>query len=464
MKLDTIIKNGTLVAADQSVAADIGIMGEQIAVIARDLSEDVDRETKVIDASERYVIPAGVDVHVHLALPFCGTVSSDDYDSGTRAAALGGITTVIDFAIPYAGESLHDAVSNWKGKAAGNACVDYSFHVAITDWVRHQHEMADIVSGGLPTFKQFMIYEKEGWQADDAAMFGALSRCRELGSMLLVHAESSRVLDMLIEQHHNPELMQKYGARLHHMTRPNFIEAEAVERAIHWASVTGGKLFIVHLSTAEGASLIRSAKSRGLDVHGETCIQYLVLDDSVFDRPDGHLFGCCPQIKSKADQAALWSALSDGTLNNISTDTCTFTRAQKAMWEGDFTKIPMGLPGLETMLPLTWSMGPQHFDSLNCIVDKCCTSPAKMMGLYPRKGSLAVGTDADVTIIDPNRVTRVDHGGMATNADWNPYQGMELSGFAEHTFCRGRHIVDQYRFVGENGYGRFLAREPVFLV
>jgi dihydropyrimidinase len=370
------------------------------------------------------------------------------------------VTTVIDFAIPYGEESLADAFANWSAKAGPKACVDYAFHMAITNWDRHGPEMAAMVAKGCPTFKEFMIYASEGWQSDDRAIFNTLERCKDLGAMLLVHAESSRVLDELIARHHTPEEMNRLGARLHAITRPNFIEAEAIQRAITWAEVTGGRLYIVHMSTREGAELVKAARARGVDVYAETCAQYLVLDDSAFDRPDGHLFACCPQIKKKEDQERLWQGLRDGEVSVVSTDTCTFTRAQKARWEGDWTRIPMGMPGLETLLPIVYTHGVLEGRlTLPEFVAKCCTNPAKLMGLFPRKGIIAVGSDADLAIIDPEKRIEVDCATMETNADWSPYQGWSLAGFAETTISRGRKIVENYQFVGESGWGRWLPRE-----
>lgn len=472
MTFDTIIAGGTVVTADGMQQVDVGISGEQVAAVRKGLAprKDVKKRATggnsgqgphVIDATGCYVLPGGVDVHVHLELPFCGTVSSDDYDSGTRAAARGGVTTVIDFAIPYGEETLAQAVENWMNRARNKACVDYSFHVAVTKWNRHKHEMKEMVERGLPTFKQFMIYEREGWQADDAAIFGALEQCRELGAMLLIHAESSRVLDELIARRHNEEDMRKFGARLHAITRPNYIEAEAIQRAVTWAGATGGKLYIVHMSTADGTDLIHDARRRGLkNVWAETCAQYLVLDDSLFGRPDGHLYACCPQIKKKRDQQRLWSGLKSGDVCVVSTDTCTFTREQKAMWGGDFTRIPMGLPGLETLIPIVYTHGVlKKRLTIRQLVEKCCTNPAKLMGLYPRKGTIARGSDADLAIIHPSRKIKVDPTQMATNADWSPYEGWPLAGFARTTLCRGQVIVDDYKFVGRNGYGQFLPRK-----
>jgi dihydropyrimidinase len=463
MPYDLIIANGTVVRADGQEQADVAIQGEKIAAVNKGLAKNA-AGAKVVDAAGKYVIPGALDVHVHLELPFCGTVSSDDWNTGTRAAARGGVTTVIDFAIPYGQESLEDAFNNWRERSK-KACIDYCYHIAITNWDRHGPEMEKMVKKGCPTFKEFMIYASEGWQADDRTIYNTLERAKQLGAMLLVHAESSRVLDELIARHHNPEEMKKHGATLHAITRPNFIEAEAIQRAIMWAEVTGGRLYIVHMSTGEGADIVKAARARGVDVYAETCVQYLVLDDSVFARPDGHLFACCPQVKKPKDIERLWKGVNDGEVCVISTDTCTFTKEQKARWEGDWTKIPMGLPGLETLVPLVYTQGVLGKRMpLTKFVEKCCTNPAKIMGLFPQKGTLAAGSDADIAILDPEKKFTVDHATMDGGADWNPYQGMSLAGFAQHTFSRGKQIVQDYKFVGENGWGRWLPREKAGMI
>lgn len=457
MTFDTIIRGGNVVTPTGTLSADVGITGETIAAIGPDLVASTN--TKVIDATGHHVIPGVLDVHVHLELPFCGTVSADDYRSGTRAGARGGVTTLIDFAIPYAGESLADAADNWMKRAEGKALIDYTFHICITRWTEHQDQIKGMVDRGFTTFKEFMIYESEGWQSDDRAMFGTLEKMREYGTMLLVHAESARVLDELIARHHTPELMQQYGARLHAMTRPNFIEAEAIQRAVTWSEVTGGQLYIVHMSTAEGTDIIQRAQARGVPVLAETCAQYLVLHDDVFGREDGHLFACCPQLKKPADSARLWQGLQDGTVSVISTDTCTFNREQKAMWEGDWTKIPMGMPGLETLLPVSYTHGVLGTKlTLEELCLKLSTNPARIMGLYPRKGAIAVGSDADIAIIHPTSTRTVSPDTMETNADWSPFEGWELAGFARTTLSRGEVIVDNYAVVGREGRGKWLPR------
>ena len=456
MQFDRIIRGGNVVTPAGSFTGDIGIRGEKIAALGEELDTD---GAEVIDARGHHVIPGVLDVHVHLELPFCGTTSSDDYRTGTRAGARGGVTTLIDFAIPYAGDSLSDAADNWMKKAEGKALIDYTFHICITRWNEHRDQIEGMVKRGFTTFKEFMIYESEGWQSDDRALFGTLEKMREYGAMLLVHCESSRVLDELIARHHTPELMRELGARLHAITRPNFVESEAIQRVITWSEATGGQLYIVHMSTAEGTEIVKAAQARGVPVIAETCVQYLVLDDSVFGRKDGHLFACCPQLKTPQDSARLWKGLKNGEVSVISTDTCTFTREQKAMWEGDWTKIPMGMPGLETLLPLTYTYGVLEGRlTLEEMVQKLSTNPARIMGLSPRKGAIQIGADADIAIIHPDRRHVVEPAMMETNADWSPFDGWKLAGFARTTLSRGEVIVDDYKVVGKPGRGKWLPR------
>jgi dihydropyrimidinase len=463
MSFDKVIQGGRVVTPGGVFEADIGIRDERIAAIGEGLAT-AQSEVQVIDAAGHYVLPGVVDVHVHLELPFCGTVSSDDYRSGTRAAARGGVTTLMDFAIPYAGESLGQAVDTWHQKAEGKALIDYAFHICVTRWHEHRHQLKEMVERGIPTFKEFMIYESEGWQSDDRAMYCTLEELRDLGGMLMVHAESSRVLDELIERFHTPQQIAEHGARLHTMTRPGFIESEAIQRALTWSEVTGGPLYVVHMSTGAGADLVKQAQERGAPVLSETCPQYLVLDDSVFSREDGHLYASCPQVKKPEDSARLWQGLAHGEVAVVATDTCSFTREQKGMWEGDWTKIPMGLPGLETLLPLVYTHGVLAGRlSLETMVSRLCTDPARIMGLYPRKGVIQVGSDADLAIIHPDSKLAVRHQEMETNTDWSPYQGWDLAGFARTTISRGEVIVDSYQVVGTEGRGRWLPRSSAGL-
>jgi dihydropyrimidinase len=459
MAYDKIITGGTVVTPDGEQTVDVAIAGEKIVAIAAGLAADP-AGAEVIDASGHIVFPGVLDVHVHLELPFCGTVSADDYRSGTRAAARGGVTTLIDFAIPYGDDTLHDAVDNWRAKAEGKALIDYAFHVCINNWDKQQSEVGPLIDEGIPTFKEFMIYESQGWMSDDRTIFNTLERMRDLGGMLMVHAESARVLDELISRYHTPEQMKAQGAHLHTLSRPDFIEAEAIQRAITWSEITGGPLFVVHMSTGKGADLVRDAQQRGVKVLAETCAQYLSLDDSVFAGKDGHLYATCPQVKTAADSARLWQGLKTGEISNISTDTCTFSREQKAMWDGDFTKIPMGMPGLETLLPVCYTDGVLGGRlSLVELANVLAGNPADVMGLAPRKGAITVGADADLAIFHPDSTLTVDPAQMETNCDWNPYGGRKLAGFSRTTLSRGEIVVDDYKVVGNEGRGQWLSRK-----
>ncbi len=459
MKFDTIIKGGTVVTASDTFVADVGILGETIAAIGNGLSSDA--PCRKIEASGKYVMPGGIDVHVHLQLPFCGTISADDFVTGTRAAARGGVTTVIDFAIQDRDKGLMAGIEARMTEAEGKVCVDYSLHSIVVKWDEAtRREMDKVIEFGIPTFKMFMIYEKEGWQSDDAALWSGLAATAENGARICVHAESEKVMSLLINRYLREK--EKYGAYAHVLSRPNFVEEEAVQRAIKWAEVTGGRLYVVHMSTGGAADLVRDARRKGTNVHAETCPQYLLLDDEVFKDPErGHLYATCPQIKKKGDSERLWQAITHGELALVATDTCTFDTKQKAMWEGDFTKIPFGLPGVETLLPAVYTAGvlEKRF-GVNHFVSLVSTNPAKLMGLYPQKGTLVVGSDADVIVLDPERKKKIDWQELATNCDWSPYQGMKLAGFPETTLSRGNIVVADGAFVGTEGHGRFVKRQP----
>lgn len=463
MQFDSIVRGGTVVTPMGRTKCDIGIRGEKIAAIADKLACP---GANVINARGHLVLPGVIDVHVHLDLPLGPNAStSDDFRTGTRAGARGGVTTLIDFATPHPKrngkyESLAECVDHWHAKAEGKALIDYAFHVCITKWEQHKSEVAAMIREGFPTFKEYMIYAERGMQSGDRDLFCTLEAMRDLGGMLMVHAENSPVLAELIERFHTPTLMKKYGARLHTMTRPHFIEAEAIQRAVMWSDATGGPLYIVHMSTGWGADIVRDAQANGVPILAETCTQYLVLDDSVFGRKNGHLYASQPQLKRPHDQERLWQGLRDGEVSIVSTDTCSFTRKQKNAWKGDWTKLYMGMPGLETLLPVLYTRGVlDKRITLEQMVEKLAASPAKIMGMYPQKGAIAIGSDADLAIIHPKNKTRVDSKIMETNCDWNPYEGWELAGFARTTLSRGEVIVDDYKVAGAEGRGRFIPRK-----
>ena len=456
--MDLIIKNGTVVNADKAVKADVGIEKGRIARVAPSLSSPA---AEVLDAKGMLVIPGGIDMHVHLNLFFCGTYS-ENWGSATAAAACGGVTTIIDYAIQAKGATLKEAVESRMQDAEGKVCIDYSLHGGITDWnERTRREMDYFTKNGIPSFKMFMIYRSQGWMADDGILFSALEETKKNGALIMLHAESAFVLDLLVERYHTPEMMKKYGAYCHALSRPCFTEYEAVQRAATWAKVTGGRVYIVHVSAGETAGILARAKADGVKIWAETCPQYLLLTDAVFKRKDGHLFATCPQIKQKHDAEGLLKGLRSGALEVLATDTCAFTTEQKAMWNGDFTKIPYGLPGVETLLPtmFTFLVKKNRF-SLEKFVSLTSTNPAKIFGLYPRKGAIRSGSDADLVILDPKKKVVIDAKSLASACDWTPFQGMELTGYPHLTILRGNVIARDGKFVGIRGSGRFVPRSP----
>jgi dihydropyrimidinase len=459
MQLDLVVQNGTIVTTTETIQADVGVKDGKIVAVNSKLKPTAD--TQIVDAKGKYVFPGAIDVHVHFQLPFGGTISADDFENGTKAAAMGGVTTVIDFAIQEKGHSIMEAVEARRKEADGRVCVDYGLHAAITDWnPQTQAEIKEIIEYGIPTFKMFMIYKEQGWMADDGMLFQALEETQKYGGMIGVHAESVDILNMLIERYAQEK--EKWGAYAHTLSRPDFTESEAVQRAIKWAEVTGGRLYIVHMSAGESAQYVRDARERGIHVYAETCPQYLLLDDSVFKGENGHLYATCPQIKKKKDSSRLWQGLINGEIQVVATDTCTFDTKQKAMWKGDFRKIPFGLPGVETMFPLLYTegVGKDRF-SLNHLVKLVSTNPAKIFGMYPKKGSINPGSDADLVVFDPNKKVTLHATDLQTNCDWSPFEDWKLTGYPQTTISRGKVVVSDGEFIGDCGHGQFLKRQAV---
>ncbi len=459
MNVDLVVQNGTIVTSDTTLRADIGIAGEQITVIKKNLRPS--SETQVVDAKGMFVFPGAIDAHVHFQLPIGGTISVDDFENGTKAAAMGGVTTVIDFATQEKGRSIQEAVEARRKEADGNVCIDYGLHAGITDWNdATRGEIQQIIINGIPSFKMFMIYRERGLMADDGMLFQGLEETKKHGGMISVHAESAFILDMLIERY--AKEMKTLGAYAHALSRPAYTESEAVHRAIKWAEATGGRLYIVHMSAGESVQYVHDARARGIDVYAETCPQYLLLDDSVFKQENGHYYASCPQVKKKTDNERLWQGLETGDVQVVATDTCTLNTQQKDTWGGDFRKIPYGLPGVETMLPLMYTegVGKQHF-SINHLIALISTNPAKIFGMYPQKGTIAPGSDADIVVFDPNKKVTLHANDLQTKCDWSPYENWSLKGYPNTTISRGKIIVSGGKFIGECGHGQFLKRKPV---
>ena len=456
--MKVLIKGGKVATSSSVFLSDVLIANGKVAAIGKNLK--VAGSVDTIDARGKLVMPGALDVHNHFQLPFCGTVSKDDFENGTKAAAVGGVTTVIDFAFQVKGKRVMDAVKARMKEADGRVCIDYSLHAGITDWnEKTEAELTKIVAFGIPTFKMFMVYKSEGWMADDAALYGALAATKKLGGMVGVHAENVYLIDYFIERLRKSKNQSAYT---HALSRPDFTESEAISRAIAMAEAASGRLYIFHMSTGAGADAVRSGKERGVKVWAETCPQYLLLTDEKFKGRDGHLYATCPPIRSKADNQRLWKGLVDGSVEVMATDTCTFDRKQKAMWKGDFTKIPYGMPGVETLFPIMFTTGyKKRRFSLPHLIKLVSTNPAKLFGLYPAKGDILIGGDADLIVVDPNRKRKITWKKLQTNCDFSPFEGMDAFGFPDYTFSRGRLVATKGKFVGDVGAGSFVKRKPV---
>jgi dihydropyrimidinase len=454
--MTTLIKNGTVVTATDLYAGDVLIEGERIATIGSSLTMTADR---VIDALGKYVLPGGIDVHTHLDMPFGGTTSADDFESGTIAAAHGGTTSIVDFAIQYKGQRLHDAWETWMKKADGKAAVDYGFHMIITDLTDQvEEEMDALVRQGVTSFKLFMAYPGV-FMLDDASIFRALLRSGKNGGTICMHAENGGVIDVLVKR---ALADGKTAPKYHALTRPARAEAEATHRAIALAEIADVPIYIVHLSAPEALEMVAEARDRGLPAYAETCPQYLFLSYDNYEQAgfDGAKYVMSPPLRPKAAQDRLWNGLAGNDLQVISTDHCPFCmKEQKVLGKEDFSKIPNGAPGIETRMSLVFDGGVRSGRiSLNRFVELTSTSPAKLFGLFPRKGTIAPGSDADIVIFDPKRTTRLSVASLHMKVDYNPYEGREVTGVPETVLSRGRVIIDQGKFVGRAGDGAFIKR------
>ncbi len=458
MRFDTVIRNGTVVTASDTYAADVGIAGDKITAIAQSLP--VENAGKVIDAAGYLVLPGGIDVHTHLDMPFGGTTSADDFETGTIAAAHGGTTTLVDFAIQYKGQTLRQAFETWMKKADGKAVVDYAFHCIITDLGDAQlEEMGQLVREGVSSFKLFMAYPGV-FMLDDATIFRAMSQAAKYGGLVCMHAENGGAIDVIVKR----ALAEgKRAPKYHALTRPTTAEAEAVSRAIALAEMAGAPVYIVHLSCNEALEKVREARDRGLPAYAETCPQYLYLSLENYDVPgfEGAKYVFTPPLREKWHQEKLWQGLAKDTLQVVSTDHCPFCfKEQKELGRDDFTKIPNGGPGVEHRLSLIYSGGvhDKRF-SVNRFVQLVSTAPAKLFGLYPRKGTIAVGSDADLVIFDTNQKQVISAKTHHMRVDYSMFEGIEVTGVAKTVLSRGRVVIEGGKFLGRAGTGEFIRRQ-----
>lgn len=456
----TLVRNGTIVTSADRYQADILIEKGVITTIGAGLPEQADT---VVDASGKLVIPGGIDVHTHMDMPFGGTRSSDDFETGTIAAACGGTTTLIDFAIQSPGEGLYPAWETWMGKAEGKAVIDYAFHMII-------RELGDQVAGemdrmvrdeGITSFKLFMAYPGV-FMVDDATIFKALRRTRENGGLICMHAENGGVIDELVKDAlRKGEKAPKY----HALTRPPRAEGEATGRAIALAEMAGVPIYIVHLSCADALEKVKQARDMGLPAYAETCPQYLFLSHDDYEKPgfEGAKYVMSPPLREKWHQEVLWKGLSKNDLQVVSTDHCPFCFEQddqKLLGRDDFSKIPNGAPGVETRLMLVWDGGVRTGKiDMHRFVEIVSTTPARMFGLWPRKGTIAPGSDGDLVVFDPEKKVTLETKTLHMRVDYNPYEGRVIQGAPRTVLSRGEVIVDDGKVLGKKGRGRFVKRE-----
>lgn len=455
--MSILIRGGILVTPSDTYQADVLIQGDTIGGIGADLAGS--KADRVVDATGLYVMPGGIDVHCHFQLEFGGTVTADDFESGTIAAAFGGTTCVVDMALQEEGKPLRDALERWHQRAVGKAAIDYSFHACITDPTETTlAEMEGVVSEGVTSFKEFLAYPGELMIEDDA-LLRILQNAKRLGAVVILHAENGRVTAELARQ----AIAAGNSAPAYYpMTRPPETEAEAVERAITLAGMVGTPIHFFHVSSMMALQRIRAARDRGLPVFAETCPHYLFLTEERYAEPEsrGAKYICSPPLRTKQDQNALWHALAGGDLQVVSSDHCPYQfHGQKDRGLSDFRQTPGGLPSIETRLPLVYSGGVATGRmSVNRFVEVVATNPAKIFGLHPRKGTLVVGSDADLVLWDPMGERVITVGDLHIPVDYTPFEGIRVSGFPRMVISHGGVVVEDGEFVGKPGAGRFIAR------
>jgi dihydropyrimidinase len=456
--MSVLIKGGLVVTAADTTLADVYVEDERISVIAESLDVTADR---VIDATGKYVLPGCIDPHTHLDMPFGGTVTIDDFTSGQASAAFGGTTCHVDFCIQGHGQSFAEALETWHGKREGKQLIDCGFHIAVTDLVEggSLEELATLPEQGITSYKLFMAY-KGALMVDDDTLFRTMEVAAETGALVMVHAENGDAIDILVRQ---ALAAGNTDPVWHARTRPPELEGEATNRAIQLARIAGAPLYVVHVTCKEAVDPIRAAREKGWDVWGETCTQYFFVDETFLERPDfeGAKYVYSPPARDASNHDVLWDAVRTDALSAISTDHCAFLwDGQKTLGRDDFSKIPNGGPGLEDRLKMIHHFGVRGGRiSLNRMVELLATNPAKLFGLYPRKGTIAVGTDADIVVFDPEKRVTLSASTHHTKADYNLYEGTEVVGAPELVLLRGKVLVENDELVAEPGIGQFVKRE-----
>jgi len=456
----TVIKNGRIVTAVDDYNADILIEDGTIAMIGKTIDVDADR---IIDAKGRLVLPGGIDPHTHMELPFGGTSASDTFETGTRAAAFGGTTTIIDFAVQSKGQTLQEAVDAWHAKADGKTSIDYGFHLICTDLPDQRlGEMKRMIDQGVSSFKLFMAYPGV-FLVDDGTIYKAMLMAGENGGLICMHAENGVVIDVIVKK---AIAEGKTAPKYHALTRPTKAEAEGVHRAIALAEIANTAVYIVHLSCDDSLQEVVRARDMGVPAYAETCPQYLFLDYSVYEQPgfEGAKYVMTPPIRDKFNQEKLWRGLQFNDLQVVSTDHCPFCfKEQKELGKDDFSKIPNGGPGVENRMSLVYNGGvvPGRI-SVNRFVEIVSTNAAKIFGLFPKKGTIAVGSDADIVIFDPDEEMTISAKSHHMNVDYSCYEGWKVRGVTKTVLSRGEVVIDEGNYVGRAGRGSFLKRGLAF--
>lgn len=455
----TLIRNGTIATASDLYLGDLLIEGEKVTLIGLDLASKVGQVDRTVDATGKYVLPGGIDPHTHLDMPFGGTVSADDFETGTRAAAFGGTTTLVDFAIQPQGGALRQGLDDWHAKAQGKATIDYGFHMIVRNVTPESLAEMDLLAKreGVPSFKLFTAYPGV-FLVDDASIFRAMQKTGDNGGLICMHAENGPVIDVLAEQalakgHTEP--------KWHGLTRPARLEGEATHRILALAEVARVPTYIVHLSAQEALAEVRAARDRGVAAFAETCPQYLFLSHDNYEEPgfEGSKYVMSPPLRKKGNEEALWAGLKLDDLALVSTDHCPFCMKDKELGKSAFTKIPNGAPGVEMRMGLLWDGGVRKGRiDINRFVQLTSTAAAKMFGMFPKKGTLAPGSDADVVVFDPNKEVRWSAKTHHMRVDYNPYEGRTTYGAPTHVFSRGNLIVEGDKWLGKAGAGKFIHR------
>lgn len=452
--MKTLLKGGRIVSGNGWIEADVLLDGEKIACVGPDLK---DSDAKRVDVTGRYLFPGFIDAHTHFDLAVAGTVTADDFETGTKAAVSGGTTTVVDFATQYRGETLKEALDNWHKKADGRSSCNYGFHLAVSEFNENiSRELEEIIQDGVTSFKLYMIYDDN--MLDDGSIYKVLKRLKELGGIAGVHCENSELVKAMVQEQKE---LGHLETDAHPASRPPLVEAEAIDRLLKIAALAEAPVIVVHLSTQAGLKEVMDARMNGQEVYLETCPQYLLLDDSVYKLPDfeGGKYIIAPPLRKKTDQEALWRALSDNRIQTISTDHCSFTLAQKAAGKDDFTKIPGGMAGVETRPVLMYTYGVET--GKMTLEQMCCflsENPAKLYGMYPQKGVIAEGSDADIVVWNPDAEWTLSAENQIANVDYQAYEGYAVKGIAEKVYVNGQLVSENGRVIKAN-QGKYVRRK-----